>query len=161
MGCWVFSATCRMMEWTILLLLYLSSHLTISSGDTLRFDRSIYPVFAIRQTRFNKCASASLTLLLVYPQNHDDLVTPDSDKFLDTSNTTSREFGEQDHAVDVVILQQLDIGSHFCNLRRQSASVPEPPSLGAGDPIPASRSPSRSYRSRGTFPHRNGNLLKT
>lgn len=44
-GCWVFSATCRMMEWTILPLLYLSSHLMISSGETLRFERSIYPIF--------------------------------------------------------------------------------------------------------------------
>ena len=43
MGCWVFSATCRIIEWTILLLLYLSSHLMISSGDTLRFERSMYP----------------------------------------------------------------------------------------------------------------------
>lgn len=34
---------CRMMECTTLLLLYRSSHLTISSGDTRRFERSMYP----------------------------------------------------------------------------------------------------------------------
>jgi len=50
MGCWVFSATCRIIEWTILLLLYLSSHLTISSGDTLRFERSIYPAIPLNQS---------------------------------------------------------------------------------------------------------------
>ena len=41
MGVLVFSATCRMMDATILPLLNFSSHLTISSGDTRRFDRSI------------------------------------------------------------------------------------------------------------------------
>ena len=40
-GVSVFSATCRIIEATILPLLYLSSHLTTSSGDTLRFDKSM------------------------------------------------------------------------------------------------------------------------
>jgi hypothetical protein len=40
-GVTVFSATCLMIEWTILLLLYRSSHLMMSSGETRRFERSI------------------------------------------------------------------------------------------------------------------------
>lgn len=40
-GVLVFSATCRMIEATILPLLNRSSHFTMSSADTLRFDRSI------------------------------------------------------------------------------------------------------------------------
>ena len=40
-GVFVFSATCRIIEATILPLLNRSSHLTISSGDTLRFDKSM------------------------------------------------------------------------------------------------------------------------
>ena len=44
MPCSVFSATCRMMECTIFPLLYRSSHLITSSGDTRRFDKSIYPI---------------------------------------------------------------------------------------------------------------------
>lgn len=40
-GVRVFSATCLMMEWTILPLLYRSSHLMMSSGETRRFERSI------------------------------------------------------------------------------------------------------------------------
>ena len=40
-GVLVFSATCRIIDATILPLLNFSSHLTMSSGDTLLFERSI------------------------------------------------------------------------------------------------------------------------
>ena len=43
-----------------------------------------------------------LTLLLVDTEHHDDLVATDPDELLDTSNTSSRKLGKQDHAVDVV-----------------------------------------------------------
>lgn len=45
-----------------------------------------------------------LTLLLVDTEHHDDLVATDPDELLDTSNTSSRKLGKQDHAVDVVVL---------------------------------------------------------
>lgn len=45
-----------------------------------------------------------LTLLLVDTEHHDDLVATNPDELLDTSNTSSRKLGKQDHAVDVVVL---------------------------------------------------------
>ena len=39
----VVSAVWRMMEWTILDLLYFSSHAATSSGETRRLERSMYP----------------------------------------------------------------------------------------------------------------------
>lgn len=50
----------------------------------------------------------NVTLLLVDSQYDDDLVSSDTDKFLDGTNTSSGKFAEQDHAVDVVVLEQLD-----------------------------------------------------
>ena len=41
MGVLVFSATCRIIEATILPLLNRSSHFTMSSADTRRFERSM------------------------------------------------------------------------------------------------------------------------
>ena len=43
MGVFVFSATWRMIEATILPLLKRSSHFTMSSGETRRLERSMYP----------------------------------------------------------------------------------------------------------------------
>lgn len=50
----------------------------------------------------------NVTLLLVDSQHNDDLVSSDTDEFLDGSDTSSGQFAEQDHAVDVVVLEQLD-----------------------------------------------------
>ena len=43
MGVFVFSATWRIIDATILPLLKRSSHFTMSSGETRRLERSIYP----------------------------------------------------------------------------------------------------------------------
>ena len=45
------------------------------------------------------------TLLLVYPQYHHDLVPAYSDKLLDRPDTSPRKLGEQDHSLDIVILE--------------------------------------------------------
>lgn len=118
-GVWVFSATCRMMERTILLLLYRSSHLTISSGETRRFDRSMYPAIQNEpqlQHSLPIGSGSSPTLLLVDTKHHHNLVTTDSDKLLDTSNTSSGKFRKKNHAVDVVVLQQLNVSTHLGDL---------------------------------------------
>lgn len=57
------------------------------------------------------------TLLLVYSENHYYFIAANSNELLDTSDTTSRQFGEQDHAVDVVVFEEFDIGTHLCNLQ--------------------------------------------
>lgn len=58
----------------------------------------------------------SRTLFFVHTKNDYHLVTSNSNKLLYTSDTTSRELREQDHAVDVIVLQQLDIGAHLGDL---------------------------------------------
>ena len=44
----------------------------------------------------------NVTLLLVDPENNHDLIASDADELLDTSDTPTGQFAEQDHAVDVV-----------------------------------------------------------
>lgn len=71
-----------------------------------------------------------LALLLVDTQHNDDLVASDTDKLLDGSNTSSRKFGEQDHAVDVVVFKQLHVRAHLGDLPKSTVRhVPEPPSI--------------------------------
>lgn len=88
MGVRVFSATCRMIECTILLLLYRSSHFTISSGPTRRFERSIYPSSQVNIYQVVKL-SVVFTLLLVDSQYDDDFITTNTDQFLNASDTAS------------------------------------------------------------------------
>jgi hypothetical protein len=59
---------------------------------------------------------AMFTLLLVDTQYDDDFVASDSDEFVDTSDPPSGEFGEEDHAFDVVVLEEFDVGAHFGDL---------------------------------------------
>ena len=47
------------------------------------------------------------TLLLVHSEDDDDLVAPDTDEFLDRSDTSPRELREQDHSLDVVVFKLL------------------------------------------------------
>lgn len=124
MGECVFSATCRMMEWTILLLLYRSSHFTISSGDTRRFDRSIYPAIQLASLA-TRSTDYCPTLLLVDTEYDDDLVAADSDKLLNTSDTSSRKLGKENHAVDIVVLEELDIRTHLGDLVEGQARGPQ------------------------------------
>ncbi len=125
MGVLVFSATWRMIECTILPLLYRSSHLTISSGDTRRFERSMYPgcsqtmsspLFSSIPSEEDRSHGGKRTLFLVDSQNHDDLISANSDEFLDGSNTSARQLREQDHAVDIIVLEELNIGTHLSYL---------------------------------------------
>jgi hypothetical protein len=57
-----------------------------------------------------------LTFLLVHSEDDDNLVAADSDEFLDTTYTPSREFAKQDHAVDVVVLEEFYVCAHLCDL---------------------------------------------
>jgi hypothetical protein len=127
-GVWVFSATWRMMECTILLLLYRSSHRMMSSGDTRRLDKSMYPgpALALRTRTMAPRLRRKWrgpTFLLVHAKHDDDLVATNADELLDTSDTPPREFGEENHAVDVVVLEELDVGSHVGNLGQVSTAA--------------------------------------
>lgn len=46
-----------------------------------------------------------LTFLLVHPQRNDDLVAPNANQFLYTSDTSSGELREQNHAFNVVVFE--------------------------------------------------------
>ncbi len=61
-------------------------------------------------------AKALLTLLLVDTKNNHDLIASNSNKLLDTSDTSSGQFGKKDHAIDVIVFEEFDIGSHFGDL---------------------------------------------
>lgn len=63
-----------------------------------------------------RASHIELTFLLVHTKNDHDFVSPDSDELLDTSDTSSRQLGEENHAINVVIFQQFDIGTHLCDL---------------------------------------------
>ena len=62
------------------------------------------------------------TLLLVDSEHDDDLIAADSDELLDRPNTTSGKFGEENHAVDVVVLEQFYIGTHVGDLEGHKPS---------------------------------------
>jgi hypothetical protein len=45
------------------------------------------------------------TFFLVDTENDDDLVPADPDEFLDRPDAASGEFGEEDHALDVIVFE--------------------------------------------------------
>lgn len=57
-----------------------------------------------------------ITFLLVDTENDDDFVATDSNKLLDTSDAPSGKFRKQDHSVDVVVLEQLNVSTHIGDL---------------------------------------------
>lgn len=66
------------------------------------------------------------TFLFVDPQHNNDFVPPNTDELLDGSDTSSRQLREQDHAVDVIVLKELDVGTHLGDLDpiREPTSIP-------------------------------------
>lgn len=53
------------------------------------------------------------TFLFVHSDNHDTLVASDADEFVDGADATTRELAQQDHSLDVVVLQQADVSAHL------------------------------------------------
>jgi hypothetical protein len=56
------------------------------------------------------------TLLLIDTEHNNDLVAADANELLDTANTTPRELRKKNHAVDIIILEELDVGTHVGDL---------------------------------------------
>ena len=50
--------------------------------------------------------------LLVNPDHHNGLCPADPDQFVDTPDPSPAQLGQQDHALDVVVLEQVDVGAH-------------------------------------------------
>ena len=64
-----------------------------------------------------------LALVLVHPKNYHNFVSPNSDELLDTSYPTSRQFTKKNHAVNVIVLQQLYVCTHLGDLNHQVSKV--------------------------------------
>ena len=63
-----------------------------------------------------------VTFFLVHAQDDDDLVPADSDQLLDRSDAATREFREQDHSLDVIILELINFYSlAHCSRRIRAA----------------------------------------
>lgn len=56
------------------------------------------------------------TLLLIDTEDDDNLVSPDANQLLNTTDTSPRQFGKQDHSVNVVVLEQLHVCAHLGDL---------------------------------------------
>lgn len=56
----------------------------------------------------------SPTFLLIHTNDHHAFIASDPDEFVDGSDSSSGELAEQDHSLDVVVLQQAHISAHLC-----------------------------------------------
>lgn len=56
------------------------------------------------------------TLLLVHTEDDDDLVAADANELLDTADAPPAQLRQQNHALGIVVLEELDVRAHFGNL---------------------------------------------
>jgi len=56
------------------------------------------------------------TFIFINPQYNNNLIPPHSNQFLNTPDTSPGQLAQQNHAIDIIILQQLNICAHFGNL---------------------------------------------
>jgi hypothetical protein len=76
------------MESTVFPFSYCSTHFKVSSGDTRRFDKSMYPVH--QPTHPYK--GIGHTLIGINSHDDGDLITSNSNDFVDGSDTSSGKF---------------------------------------------------------------------
>lgn len=86
-------------------------------------DKSIYPE-SIRQSSAWRGGELRQTFFLVHTQDYDNLVAADSDQLLNAANATSGEFRKEDHSIDIVVFEELDVGTHVGDLDSKSAKAP-------------------------------------
>lgn len=55
----------------------------------------------------------ALTLLFVYSDDNHALIAAYADELVDGADTSTRQLAEEDHALDVVVLQKADVGAHL------------------------------------------------
>lgn len=56
------------------------------------------------------------TFVFINTDDHNDFVVPNPNQLLHAPDPTPRQLAEQDHAVDVIVLEQLDVDAHFSGL---------------------------------------------
>lgn len=54
-----------------------------------------------------------LTFFFVYSDDDHTLVAAYADELVDRADTSTRQLAQEDHALDVVVLQQADVGAHL------------------------------------------------
>jgi hypothetical protein len=74
--------------------------------DAVHHLRLVVPFLALNDIlrRHTTLRQIDVALVLVYTEHDDDFVASDTDELLDGTNTPSGEFGKQNHAVDVVLI---------------------------------------------------------
>jgi len=56
-----------------------------------------------------------LTFVLVNPDNDNTFISANPYQFVDGTDTATRQLAQQYHALDVIVLQQMNISTHFGN----------------------------------------------
>ena len=103
-----------------------------SSGETLLFDRSMYPEEKYGKKRFlnqqlshfsifltglhlhwvaRPCLHSPFSLSTRITTTHS--LRPMRMRLVDGADTSTRQLAEEDHALDVVVLQEADVGAHL------------------------------------------------
>lgn len=53
------------------------------------------------------------TFLLVDTNDHYRFCFTNTNEFVDRTNTSSRQFRQENHALNTVVFQEVDVGAHF------------------------------------------------
>lgn len=69
-----------------------------------------------RRRRRRRSSSRRRTFVFINTDDHNDFVIPNPDQLLHAPDPTPRQLAERDHAVDVIVLEQLDVDAHFSGL---------------------------------------------
>lgn len=62
---------------------------------------------------FMSLRPSTLTFLFVNSDDDDALVAADADELVDGADTSPRQLAQEDHALDVVVLQEANVGPHL------------------------------------------------
>jgi hypothetical protein len=95
--------------------LRLLRHVAHDGGDHLAL---VVPFLALDHIfgRDTSLGQINVALLFVHAQNDNDFVATHADELLDRTNTSPGQLGKQDHAIDVVVFEELNVGAHFGDL---------------------------------------------
>ena len=69
---------------------------------------------------------SGLTLLLVHTQHDHDLTPANTNELLNGANTPARQLAQQNHSLNVVVLLQVNIGTHVGDTPAQFTNKNQP-----------------------------------
>jgi hypothetical protein len=115
----------------------------LALNDVLRGDTTLRQINITYKTtsqppdQFLVLERGPLALLLVDTEHNDDLVASNTDELLDGTDTSARKFGEQNHAVNVVVFKQLHVGAHLGDLPESTVRHAQTPGDWIQKSVPA------------------------